>query len=162
MSPTAIHADLEAEFAAVAAGSGCELVHVDFRGGTLRVTLDRPDGGVTVDDCATVSRELSALLDVHEFGNRRYVLEVSSPGLDRPLYRPEDYERFHGHLARVTFRPLDPGAGNPRRRTVVGRLEELRRDDAGEAEVSLRDAQTGELLQIPLADVQAARLEVEL
>lgn len=164
MSQTAIHADLEAEFAAVAAGSGCELVHVDFAGGTLRVTLDRPEGGVTVDDCAAVSRELSALLDVHEFGNRRYLLEVSSPGLDRKLYRPEDYERFRGRLARLTFLVGDDAEDGGRRgkRTVVGALEDFRRHETGGAEVSLREKQTGELLRIPYGDIRAARLEVEL
>ncbi len=163
MKQTAIHADLEAEFAAVAASSGCELVDAEFHGGTLRVVLDRPDG-VTVDHCATVSRQLSALLDVSDFGRRRYLLEVSSPGLDRKLTRPEDYKRFRGRLARLTFRP-DPAAAPQEspgaKRTVVGRLEDFRPDDAG-AEVSVVESATGERLQIPLADIHQARLEVEL
>ena len=140
MSQTAIHADLEAEFAAVAADVGCELAHVEWKGGTLRVVLDRPDEAVTVDHCAKVSRQLSALLDVHDFapggsGDRKYLLEVSSPGLDRKLYRPEDYERFRGRLARVT-------AGGP--------------------EVALREDATGEVLRLPLKEIRTARLEVEL
>ncbi len=162
MSQTAIHADLEADFAAVAASSGCELVGVEFHGGTLRVVLDRPEG-VTVDDCATVSRQLSALLDVSDFGRRRYLLEVSSPGLDRKLTRPQDYERFRGRLARLTFRP-DPADRRKKpeaKRTIVGRLEDFRRDDAG-AEVSVVESATGERLRIPLEDIHQARLEVEL
>ncbi len=172
MSQTAIHADLEAEFAAVAASSGCELVHVELKGGTLRVILDRPQG-VTVDDCATVSRQLSALLDVSEFaraaiGDRQYLLEVSSPGLDRQLYRPRDYERFRGRLARLTFRTATAGDSGPpstrgpgAKRTIVGRLEDFRRDTEG-AEVSVLELATGERWRIPLEDIRKARLEVEL
>ncbi|MEE8526036.1 MAG: ribosome maturation factor RimP, partial [Thermoanaerobaculia bacterium] len=80
MSQTAIDAELEAELTAVAEGAGCELAHLEFRDGTLRLFLDRPDGGVTLDDCSQVSREVSALLDVHDFGKRKYLLVVSSPG----------------------------------------------------------------------------------
>ena len=170
MSQTAIHADLEAEFAAVAASAGCELVHAEWKGGTLRVFIDRPEG-VSVDDCATVSRQLSALLDVSElgqaaFGSRRYLLEVSSPGLDRQLYRPEDYERFRGRLARLTLRtdPAVQPAPQSRpgaQRTIVGRLEDFRRDAEG-AEVSVLEVATGERLQIPLDNIRKARLEIEL
>ena len=167
MSQTAIHADLEAEFAAVAADVGCELAHVEWKGGTLRVVLDRPDEAVTVDHCAKVSRQISALLDVHDFApagprDRKYLLEVSSPGLDRKLYRPEDYERFRGRLARVTRRsdPAAPSGGGPR--TFVARLAGLDREAAGGPEVSLREDATGEILRLPLTEIRTARLEVEL
>ena len=168
MSQTAIHADLEAEFAAVAADVGCELAHVEWKGGTLRVVLDRPDEAVTVDHCATVSRQISALLDVHDFapagsGGRKYLLEVSSPGLDRKLYRPEDYERFRGRLARVTCRS-DPAAppGRGGKRTFVGRLMGLDREAGGGPEVAIREDATGELFRLPLEEIRTARLEVEL
>ena len=163
MIQTAIDADLEAEFAAVAAGSGCELVHVEFQAGTLRVFLDRPEG-VTLDHCSTVSRELSALLDVHDFGGKRYLLEVSSPGLDRQLFGPRDYQRFAGQSVRVTF------VSGGQKQTVIGKLEGYRsnqpaadngsRRETGEISVSVPDS--GERLDIPLADIRMARLEVEL
>jgi ribosome maturation factor RimP len=167
MSQTAIDAELEAELAAVAASSGCELAHVEFRGGTLRVFLDRPDGGVTLDDCSRVAREVSALLDVHDFGKRRYLLEVSSQGLDRELYGPRDYQRFRGRLIRASFER------EGHKQTVVGRLEEFRRLDesasgkptngnADAGEISLISRDTGERFEIPLRDIRVARLEVEL
>lgn len=159
MSQTAIDAKLEAEFAAVANSSGCELVHVDYRQGRLRVFLDRPQG-VTLDDCQTVSKQLSALLDVSDFGNARYLLEVSSPGLDRELYGPKDYQRFSGQLARVTFFSAEPRV----KQTIVGRLERFRADGDGAdgGEISLIDRQTGTRYQIPLHDIHKARLEPEL
>src|SRR5258708_18030543 len=102
-----------------------------------------------------------------EFGAGRYVLEVSPPGLDRELYRPQDYDRFAGRLARVTVQ--DPESG--KKRTVVARLEGLRRPqgaDADEtqvaenAEVVLADDKSGERQAIPLKNVKLARLEIEL
>lgn len=90
---------------------GLELVHVEYhrepQGLVLRIYIDK-DGGVMLDDCATVSRELSDLLDVHLDGEASYNLEVSSPGTDRPLGRQQDYERFTGKTVRIkTVRPLD-------------------------------------------------------
>ncbi len=155
MSQTAIDAKLEEEFAAVAASSGCELVHVDYRQGRLRVFLDRPQG-VTVDDCQTVSKQLSALLDVTEFGNSRYLLEVSSPGLDRELYGPKDFERFCGQRVRVTFFSGEPRA----KRTIVGRLDDFR--PAGSGEISVTDQATGTRHDIALSDLKTARLEPEI
>ena len=157
MSRTPIDADLEQEFAEVAANSDCELVHVDFRQGTLQVILDRPQG-VTIEDCKTVSKQLSALLDVYGFGAKNYVLEVSSPGLDRQLYKPADYERFQGRLARVTFSDPDSRA----KTTIVGRLEKYRPSEAHGGEISVVDASSGASFEIPLADVQKAQLEIEL
>ena len=156
MSQPAIDAKLEAEFAAVAASSGCELVHVELQPGKLRVFLDRPQG-VTIEDCQTVSKQLSALLDVSDFGHRSYLLEVSSPGLDRELYGPRDYARFCGHLVRVTFTGGEP----PAKQTVVGRLESFEDDGAG-GEISLTRSDDGQQLVIALADVRKARLEIEL
>lgn len=146
---------LRAELASVAEGTGCELLHVEWKGGVLRLVIDRADGGVTHEHCATVSRQASALLDVYDFGAGRYTLEVSSPGLDRALYRPEDFGRFAGRLARITYQP--PGEG---KRTVLVRLREYEPGGGGRALVD--DESTGELLTIPVAHVLRARLEVEL
>jgi ribosome maturation factor RimP len=153
-----VDADLQAEFEAIASGAGLELVHAEFRGGSLRIFIDRPDGGVTLADCEHVSKQVSALLDVVDFGRQRYVLEVSSPGLDRQLYRPRDYARFAGHKVRVTYRSPEHG-----KRTVVGRLDELRPAGAEGADgVVTLTTDGGERLDLALADVQVARLEVEL
>jgi ribosome maturation factor RimP len=162
MSQTAIDAKLEAEFAAVAAGEGCELVHVDYRQGRLRVFLDRPQG-VTLDDCQTVSKQLSALLDVSDFGDARYFLEVSSPGLDRELYSARDFERFRGEVVRVTF-----SSGQPRtKRTIVGRLEAFQApagpaELAAGAEISVTERETEKRYDISLQDIVKARLEPEI
>jgi len=87
---------------------GFELVRVQLSGGrdpTLQVMAEPADGRVmTVDDCAAISERLSAKLDVEDPIAGGYTLEVSSPGIDRPLTRPKDYERFAGHLARVETR----------------------------------------------------------
>jgi ribosome maturation factor RimP len=114
---------------------------------------------VTLGDCEHVSKQVSALLDVLDFGRQRYVLEVSSPGLDRQLFRPKDYERFTGHTVRVTYLEGDGG----RKRTVVGRLAGVRpRGPTGaEREITVTTPE-GERLELPLAAVQVARLEIEL
>ncbi len=156
MSQTAIDAELSSEFAAVAASSGCELVHVDYRQGRLRVFLDRPQG-VTLDDCQTVSKQLSALLDVSDFGKGSFLLEVSSPGLDRELYGPKDYERFSGRLVRVTFFSSQPRT----KKTIVGRLLEFQ-PAAGGGEISVAERETGTRYEISLHDIKKARLEPEI
>jgi ribosome maturation factor RimP len=92
----------------VATSQGLELVEVEFRGGgkarLLRVFIDKP-GGVTHEDCAFVSREVGTILDVEDaIPGGSYTLEVSSPGLDRKLTKPADYERFVGSRVRLTTR----------------------------------------------------------
>jgi len=90
----------------VAASRGLEVVEVDFRGGgksrMLRVFIDKP-GGVSHEDCANVSHEVGTILDVEDaVPGGSYLLEISSPGLDRKLARPSDYQRFTGSLVKVT------------------------------------------------------------
>lgn len=99
-------------------GEGYELVEVEFTGAArnalLRIYVDKP-GGITVDDCASVSHVVSPLLDVDDPIDSAYDLEISSPGLDRPLRRPEDYEKYAGRKVKVkTFGPL-PGAADNRK-----------------------------------------------
>jgi ribosome maturation factor RimP len=139
----------------VLGGMGFRLVRVKISGldgGTLQIMAERADGTMTVDDCETVSRALSPVLDVADPIERAYRLEVSSPGLDRPLVRRSDFERFAGHHVKVELAAAIDG----RRRFrglllgVDGDRARLRRDDtaAGEAtEVSL-----------PIADMAEARL----
>jgi len=102
---------------------GFELVDAELTGGghhpTLRVYIDSPRG-ITVDDCADVSRQLSAILDVEDPIPGSYTLEVSSPGLDRPLTTPEDFRKHVGENVKLRLRtPLDG------RRNFAGRLVEM-------------------------------------
>ena len=105
---------------------GFELVDVELMGGrqhqTLRVYIDSSHG-VTVDDCAEVSRQLSAILDVENPFSSSYTLEVSSPGLDRPLVTPADFRRFQGATIKVRL-----FSGIEGRRNFTGRLIEATAD----------------------------------
>jgi ribosome maturation factor RimP len=90
---------------------GLELVHVEYQrettGWVLRIYIDQP-GGIMLDDCARISRQLSDVLDISLENIGPYHLEVSSPGADRPLGKEQDYEKFKGNIARVrTSRPID-------------------------------------------------------
>lgn len=92
-------------------GEGMELVHVEYQrepaGRTLRIYLDKP-GGITLDDCVNVSRQLSDILDVGLDTQTAYRLEVSSPGIQRPLGKLSDFERFKGCRAKIrTIKPVD-------------------------------------------------------
>ncbi|MGE5204299.1 MAG: ribosome maturation factor RimP [Chlamydiota bacterium] len=111
----------------VAASRGLEVVDVEFRGGgksrMLRVFIDKL-GGVTHEDCSNVSHEVGTILDVEDaVPGGSYLLEVSSPGLDRKLVRPADYQRFTGSLVKVMTR--EPVEGN---RHFQGRLEGFEED----------------------------------
>jgi ribosome maturation factor RimP len=96
---------------------GYRLVRVKFTGRSLQIMAERPDGSMTVDDCAALSRAISPLLDVEDPIPGSYTLEVSSPGIDRPLVRLEDFERWAGHLARVELKA--PVNGRRRFRGVI-------------------------------------------
>ncbi|HVR28520.1 MAG TPA: ribosome maturation factor RimP [Thermoanaerobaculia bacterium] len=145
----------EGELRRIAESEGCELLEVELKGGVLRFFIDHPDG-VTLEHCESFSKQTSALLDLEDFGLGSYVLEVSSPGLDRKLYGARDYRRFTGRLVRVTFRVPETG----RRRTIVGTLEAF--SEAGGGRLSLRDREQGEALELPLEQVALARLEIDL
>src|SRR5262247_556979 len=106
---------------------GVELVHAEVAGPdnrpVVRVFIDRP-GGVTHDDCAEVSEQLGTVLDVEDFIHAAYTLEVSSPGLERGLYKRSDYERFAGSQAKMkTRQPIDG------QRNFRGRLLGVEGDD---------------------------------
>lgn len=94
-------------------GMGFELIRLRLMGGhgtakTLQIMADRPGGGIEVDDCAGISTMVSALLDVEDPITEPYTLEVSSPGIDRPLTRLKDFDIWAGHEARVeTLEPID-------------------------------------------------------
>jgi ribosome maturation factor RimP len=130
--------------------TGYEIVRVLFMGRhrpVLQIMIERGDGRpISVEDCAAVSRTLSALLDVEEAIVGSYTLEVSSPGIDRPLTRPEHFARFAGFEAKLETRAAVDG-----RKRFRGRLLGLDGD-----RVRLATAE-GEL-SLPLADLQHAKL----
>ena len=142
----------------IAASLGLEVVEIEYRREgrdmVLRLYLDR-EGGVTLDDCAQVSRELSAVLDVEDFIPGHYSLEVSSPGLNRPLKKEADYHRYRGKLVKVrTFELLADDAGN-KRKTFLGELLGLE-----DGVVRLRLSE-GQAAAIPLEKIAKANLEFE-
>jgi ribosome maturation factor RimP len=150
----------------VAATSGLEVVEMELRGGgksrMLRVFLDKP-GGVTHEDCAQFSREFGTILDVEDVvPGGSYVLEVSSPGLDRKLTRAVDYERFTGSKVKLMTR--EPVNGN---RHFEGRLESFRDGrltlDLSEARRKHRPKNDSpQKLEIDLANVEKANLVPEI
>lgn len=132
-----------------------ELVDLEVSGGgrVLRVFVDKP-GGVSLADCARLSERLSERLDIEDFIPYRYTLEVSSPGLDRPLKRESDYERFQGRLARITTEPAIAGQN-----VHIGRILGLVQGAGGMVKI---EEGSGQYLTIPLSQVKRARLEIEL
>ncbi len=143
---------------------GFELVEVEWgrEGGSwvLRLFVDRT-GGVTVDDCQALSRTVEPILDAEDFIEPAYSLEVSSPGVDRPLRKPEDFQRFAGQRAHVkSYGPVEAtapqgGAGTGPRRNWTGILRGFR-DGAVEIEVD------GHLHRIPHDKIAKAHLEYDL
>lgn len=131
---------------------GYELVGIEYHPASgqalLRVYIDKPEG-IDVDDCARVSHQVSGVLDVEEPISGEYMLEVSSPGLDRPLFKPNDYSRFAGERIRLRLR----GMVNGRRKhhgTLLG-LED--------GEVLIEEE--GEQVRVPLLEVDRAHVELE-
>jgi len=139
----------------VVAAEGMELVDLEFvrehQGWILRLFIDKP-GGVGLDDCTQVSRAVDTLLDVEDFIEHEYSLEVSSPGLNRPLTKPDHFRRAEGKKVKVkTYGPL----GTPPRKNFSG---DVRSVDAEAVTVSVEGA--GEF-RIPFKDIAKANLEFE-
>ncbi|HZI20794.1 MAG TPA: ribosome maturation factor RimP [Pyrinomonadaceae bacterium] len=138
----------------VAADNGLELVHAELAGGArtpvVRVFIDKP-GGVTHEDCSRVSEHVGTVLDVEDFIHSAYTLEVSSPGLERGLYKREDYERFAGRSAKVRTRGAIGGQRNFR-----GRLLSVEGDSV------LFEDKTNGRVSIPLAEIVKANLEIDV
>jgi ribosome maturation factor RimP len=156
MADDGFERELEARVEAL----GFEFVELERAGSrarpVLRIRIDRPDAvpgqGVTLDDCTRVSRSLEQYLDQESDLAERYVLEVSSPGVERPLVRPRDFERFAGReVALVGHGPL---AGKGRR--LEGELLGLTGEPQSERD-RLR-LESGEVLDIPRADIARAHL----
>jgi ribosome maturation factor RimP len=146
--------------ARVAGSYGLEIFDVQYRregtGMILRVQIDRPgpaasaEESVSVEDCANVSRDLSAVLDVEDVVPASYTLEVSSPGLDRPLRRAEDYQRFAGRRAKLVMR--EPVDGQSYYKGLLGGLD---------GTDVLIDAEDGKRHRVPISVITRAHLEVE-
>lgn len=129
---------------------GFELVKVTMMDGkksqTLQIMAERPDGTINVDDCAAISRQVSAILDVEDVLSAAYRLEVSSPGIDRPLVKLSDYPKYTGHTAKVeTVLPIDG------RKRFTGAIKAVE----GENVILTVD---GKDHSLPFIDIQSAKL----
>ncbi|HLK63591.1 MAG TPA: ribosome maturation factor RimP [Bryobacteraceae bacterium] len=138
----------------VAESEGLELVEVELKGGGqhrfLRISIDKPEG-VTHADCETVSQQVGTILDVEDvIPGGRYTLEVSSPGVERKLTKPQDYQRFQGKKAKITLREAVEG-----RRNWEGKLAGFENGD-----VALEMA-PGKTVRFPFDQVQKANLKFE-
>ena len=139
---------------------GLELFDVQLRregiGWVVRIFIDKPgpsgtpEDSIGIEDCAAVSREVSAILDVEDPIDRAYTLEVSSPGLDRPLREARDFVRFAGRRAKIV---VDPAVDNQKH--FLGRIEGV--DDG----MVLFEAEGRKHHRIPLASIKRARLDVD-
>lgn len=139
---------------AVAEESGIELVHVEIAGtkrdAVLRIYIDK-EGGVTLDDCGSVSRKIEEVLDAEDFIPSRYVLEVSSPGIERQLYSLADFVKFSGHLVKVKTKDEIEG-----QRTFVGPITEI----DGET-ITIEDRTKG-TVSFEYSEVEKANLKIDL
>jgi ribosome maturation factor RimP len=113
---------------------------------------DRPGGAISVDDCATISRQVSPLLDAHEPIQGGYVLEVSSPGIARPLVRPSDFDDWAGYEAKIELSEMIDG-----RRRFRGIIDGFEKDEVL-LRVELKDYDEPQLIGLPVALIQEARL----
>lgn len=135
-------------------GRGFRLVRVAIsgrEGKTVQVMAERPDGTMTIEDCEAISREVSALLDVHDPVAGAYRLEVSSPGIDRPLVRASDFEDWAGHEAKIELK--EPIEGRKRFR---GRLEGF---EGGEVRIEVDLGEGGrQVIGLPVGLIAEAKL----
>jgi ribosome maturation factor RimP len=140
---------------------GLELVDLEYQresqGWVLRFFLDK-EGGINLDECAAASREIAALLDVEDLLDTAYQLEVSSPGLERPLKKLADYRRFVGRKAKIkTVVSCDPDGRGYNRKTFVGELQGV----DGHAILLLQTDKTGGQVVFDLEQIEKAHLEFD-
>ena len=144
--------DIQRQLTAMVADEGLELLATEVAGSgpktVVRLIVDGPDG-VSLDQCADVSRQASAMLDVADPFTHAYTLEVSSPGVDRKLYSAADYGRFTGQRVKVRMKP-----SFREHRVVVGEL-------IGFADDSVKIRTENETVELPLGEVFEARLDVD-
>jgi ribosome maturation factor RimP len=151
---TGLAAEIGALTEPVLAELGFRLVRVVVSGRngvTVQIMAERPDGTISVEDCAEISRRLSPVLDVHDPVRGRYTLEVSSPGIDRPLVRPSDFEAWAGHEAKIELK--EPLAGRRRFRGVLEGIEDA------EVRIEVDLGEIGrQVVGLPLGLIGEARL----
>ena len=155
ITETGVAARVAAVVEPVIGDLGFRLVRIKVtaqNGCTVQIMAEREDGTMSVADCESVSRAVSPVLDLEDPIGRAYYLEVSSPGIDRPLVRAGDFNRWAGYDAKVEM--AVPVAGRKRFRGIV------RGAEGGEAVIALPDAKGGEepLVRLPLSDIGEARL----
>ena len=138
------------------AGEGLELLELEYlrerEGWVLRLFIDKPGGRVGLEECSQVSRAVDTVLDVEDFIPHEYNLEVSSPGVNRPLKKPAHFERVKGEKVKVkTFGPI----GEPPRKNFTGKLVDVTGEDVAV------DVEGGGVFRIPFKDIAKANLEFE-
>lgn len=140
--------------ARVATAAGIELVHIDIAGTkrdlVVRIYIDK-EGGVTIEDCSSVSRGVEDVLDSEDFIPSRYVLEVSSPGIERELYSLSDFVKFTGHLTKVKLKTEIDG-----QKTFVGQITEVDGEN-----ISIDDRTKG-IVSFDYPEVDKANLKIDL
>ncbi len=134
----------------VVSGLGYEFVGAEYlpqgKHSLLRVYIDHPENGISLDDCEAVSRQLSSVLDVEDPISGQYSLEISSPGMDRPLFVAEHYQRFAGQQVKLRLAHVIDG-----RRNITAKLVGC------DGQVVSLDVD-GESVEVSLADIERARL----
>lgn len=132
---------------------GFRLVRVRIvNGNTLQIMADRAEGGMTIDDCTLISRRVSPLIDAHDPMSGRYFLEVSTPGIDRPLVRPADFIDWEGHEAKIELSELIDG--RRRFRGIVDGFE----DGEARLSVTLEGYDEPQIIGLPVAMIHEAKL----
>jgi len=158
--PGAVASKIEEIAQRVVESEGMELVEVEVKGGgsqrMVRISIDKPEG-ITHADCELVSQQVGTILDVEDVvPGGRYTLEVSSPGIERKLLKPRDYERFQGKKIKVTLR--DPIDG---RRHWEGTLTGFENSTVSLQAAPEKDAAPGKVIQFPFDQIQKANLKFE-
>jgi len=153
ISETGVAADVAALIEPALNDMGFRLVRVTVSGRdgiTLQIMAERPDGTITVEDCADISRNVSPLLDAHDPISGRYALEISSPGIDRPLARMSDFEAWAGHEAKIETKELVAG-----RKRFRGTIQGLA---GSEVRLEVPPDQGGPEVNLPIGVIAEARL----
>ncbi len=153
ISETGVAAEVAALIEPALNDMGFRLVRVTVSGRdgiTLQIMAERPDGTITVEDCADISRNVSPLLDAHDPISGRYALEISSPGIDRPLARMSDFEAWAGHEAKIETKELV--AGRKRFRGIIQGLA------GSEVRLEVPPDQGGPEVSLPIGIIAEARL----
>jgi ribosome maturation factor RimP len=158
--PGAVASKIEEIAQRVVESEGMELVEVEVKGGgsqrMVRISIDKPEG-ISHADCELVSQQVGTILDVEDVvPGGRYTLEVSSPGIERKLLKPRDYERFRGKKIKVTLR--DPIDG---RRHWEGTLAGFENNTVSLQAAPEKDAAPGKTIQFPFEQIQKANLKFE-